>query len=89
MYLHVLKTRRILSLERYECVFKVHLKKKMIVRSYLHMYCTSETQGWIRETTDDDGTVMRDMEFGNDAISYVYNHFKDALTHIKVTCDLQ
>lgn len=89
MYLHVSKTRRILSLERYERVFKVHLKKKMIVRSYLHMYCTSEIQGWIRETTDEDGTVIRDIEFANDAISYLYNHFKDALTYIKVTCDLQ
>ena len=45
------------------------------------------TEGWIRETTYEDGTVIRDTEFADDIISYLYYHFKDVLTHVKVTCD--
>ena len=45
-----------------------------------------EGGGWIQETTDENGTVIRDTEFADDAISYLYSHFKNALTYAKVTC---
>ena len=53
---------------------------------FTHLVHISNTEWWIRGTTDEDGAVVRDTEFANDAISYLYNDFKDALTHTKVIC---
>ena len=46
------------------------------------------TEEWIREKVNEDGAITRDTEFADDAISYLYNHFKDALSNAEVTCDL-